>query len=106
MALARGGGVGRRALRCAGLILLVVLLVLFVASFALHQFLAMVGRTAHPVAEIDIAGRQVAMWKPAGAAPPDGYPVILFSHGFTGCGTQSVFFDRSFGGSGVFRPGA
>jgi predicted dienelactone hydrolase len=31
------------------------------------------------------------MWKPAGAAPPDGYPVILFSHGFIGCNTQSIF---------------
>ncbi len=102
MALARGGGVGRRALRCAGLILLVVLLVLFVASFALHQFLAMVGRTTHPVAEIDIAGRQVAMWKPGGAAPPDGYPVILFSHGFTGCGTQSVSLTEALAQAGYF----
>ncbi len=78
-------------LRKSGLTLLTVLIVLFLASFALHQFLVMVGRTSHAVTEIDIAGRQVAIWKPSGTAPPSGYPVILFSHGFMGCGTQSVF---------------
>jgi len=31
------------------------------------------------------------MWKPAGAAPAAGYPVVVFSHGFGGCNTQSVF---------------
>jgi predicted dienelactone hydrolase len=99
---ATGGGVGRRPLKLAALILLTVLLVLFVASFALHQFLAMVGRTTHPVTEINIAGRQVAMWKPAGPTPPDGYPVILFSHGFTGCATQSVFLTEGLAQAGYF----
>jgi predicted dienelactone hydrolase len=37
-----------------------------------------------------IGGRDVAYWKPAGAAK-GGYPVIVFSHGFGGCGTQSTF---------------
>jgi predicted dienelactone hydrolase len=40
---------------------------------------------------LNIAGRDVAIWKPAGAAPATGYPVVLFSHGFGGCNTQSVF---------------
>jgi predicted dienelactone hydrolase len=62
----------------------------------------MVGRTTHPVTEITIAGRQVAMWKPEGAAPPDGYPVILFSHGFTGCGTQSVSLTEALAQAGYF----
>jgi len=70
------------------------------ASFLLRQFLAMVGRTAHPVREITVAGRLVAMWKPAGAAPPSGFPVILFSHGFTGCGTQSVFLTEGLAQAG------
>jgi len=91
-----------RVLKKLGLTLLAVLIVLFLASFALHQFLAMVGRTAHPVAEINIAGRRVAIWKPAGTAPPDGYPVILFSHGFTGCGTQSVFLTEGLAQAGYF----
>lgn len=33
---------------------------------------------------------------------PDGYPVILFSHGFTGCGTQSVFLTEGLAESGYF----
>jgi predicted dienelactone hydrolase len=40
---------------------------------------------------VKIAGRDVAVWKPDAVAPHTGYPVILFSHGFTGCATQSVF---------------
>jgi predicted dienelactone hydrolase len=60
----------------------------------------MVGQTTHSVAEINIAGRRVAMWKPEGAAPPDGYPLILFSHGFTGCGTQSVFLTEALAQAG------
>jgi len=60
----------------------------------------MVGRTTHPVTEITIAGRQVATWKPAGAPMADGYPVIVFSHGFTGCGTQSVFLTEALAQAG------
>lgn len=99
---AAGGSIGRRVLKKSGLALLTVLIVLALASFALRQFLAMVGRTAHPVTEIIIAGRQVAMWKPAGNAPPDGYPLILFSHGFTGCGTQTVFLTEALAEAGYF----
>ncbi|MGO8786756.1 MAG: alpha/beta hydrolase family protein [Terriglobia bacterium] len=103
MALAAAGGsLGRRWLRVGWLALGVVLLGLLVASFALRQFLAMVGRAAHPVVEIHIAGRQVAMWKPSGTALRDGYPVILFSHGFTGCGTQSVFLTEGLAHAGYF----
>jgi predicted dienelactone hydrolase len=60
----------------------------------------MVGRTAQPVSEIIIAGRQVAMWKPAGAPLANGYPIIVFSHGFTGCGTQSVFLTEALAQAG------
>jgi len=38
-----------------------------------------------------IAGRDVAWWKPTGPAPASGYPVVVFSHGLTGCNTQSTF---------------
>ena len=40
---------------------------------------------------ISIAGRDVAVWKPATTAPVGGYPLVLFSHGYSGCNTQSVF---------------
>jgi predicted dienelactone hydrolase len=43
------------------------------------------------IMHVTIAGRDVAVWKPAGNAPDNGFPVILFSHGYTGCNTQSIF---------------
>ena len=102
MSFAAGGGWRRRALKGAWQTVLSVLLAFVVAFLAYHQFLAMVGGTTHPVAEISIAGRRVAMWKPSGAAPPEGYPVILFSHGFTGCATQSVFLTEALAQAGYF----
>ncbi len=59
-------------------------------SFALHEALLSVGRTAHAVTEVEIAGRRVDIWKPAGVLPTEGYPVVLFSPGFASCGRQSV----------------
>jgi predicted dienelactone hydrolase len=55
---------------------------------------------AHDVTHVTVAGRDVAVWKPAGPAPPSGYPVIVFSHGFTGCNTQSVFLTEALAASG------
>jgi predicted dienelactone hydrolase len=49
---------------------------------------------------VKIAGREVAVWKPAGMAPASGYPLILFSHGFTGCATQSVFLMEALASAG------
>lgn len=47
-----------------------------------------------------IAGRDVAVWKPAGAAPAAGFPVVVFSHGFGGCNTQSVFLMEALANAG------
>ncbi len=49
---------------------------------------------------ISISGRDVAIWKPAGAAPSLGYPVVVFSHGFGGCNTQSVFLMEALASAG------
>jgi len=57
---------------------------------------------AQGVQHITVAGRDVALWKPAGAAPAAGYPVIVFSHGFTGCNTQSGFLMEAFARAGYF----
>ena len=57
---------------------------------------------AQNVQHIRIAGRDVALWKPAGAAPAAGYPLIVFSHGFTGCNTQSEFLMEAFARAGYF----
>jgi len=92
----------RAGLRRIGLILLPALLVLFVAILACRHYLATARGTTYIAAEVEIAGRRVAMWKPAGPVPPDGYPLILFSHGFTGCGTQSVFLTEALAQGGYF----
>ena len=47
-------------------------------------------RAAPEATYIQIAGRDVAVWKPASPSA-SGAPVIVFSHGFTGCATQSTF---------------
>jgi predicted dienelactone hydrolase len=44
----------------------------------------------------------VAIWKPAGTAPLGGYPLVLFSHGFTGCDTQSIFLMEALAEAGYF----
>jgi predicted dienelactone hydrolase len=38
--------------------------------------------------KVTLAGLNVAVWRPVGT---DQAPLIVFSHGFTGCNTQSVF---------------
>jgi len=57
---------------------------------------------AQSVQHITVASRDVALWKPAGPAPTAGYPVIVFSHGFTGCNTQSGFLMEAFARAGYF----
>ncbi len=53
-------------------------------------------------AHITVAGRDVAIWKPVGTATAAGYPVVLFSHGFGGCNTQSVFLMDALARAGYF----
>ena len=50
-----------------------------------------------------IAGLQVSFWAPDGAGP---WPILIFSHGFHGCGTQSSFLMAALANSGyaVFAP--
>jgi predicted dienelactone hydrolase len=49
-----------------------------------------------------IAGREVALWKPEGAEPTGGFPVVIFSHGFGGCNTQSGFLMEAMTRAGYF----
>lgn len=55
---------------------------------------------AFPQTRVTIAGRDVAMWKPQGPAPRSGFPVVIFSHGFLGCATQSTFLTQAFARAG------
>jgi len=52
---------------------------------------------------INVDGIQVFLWLPQKVA---GSPVILFSHGFHGCGTQSTFLMKALADAGyaVFAP--
>src|SRR4051812_18137816 len=56
---------------------------------------------------LEIQGLLVAAWLPP--APPaegDSWPVIIFSHGFRGCNTQSSFLTSALADAGyaVFAP--
>lgn len=86
-------------LKKIGFAALTIFPVLVLGAFGQHQLLGAPPKE-EPVAYVEIAGRRVAIWKPAGGAPPNGYPLILFSHGFTGCGTQSVFLTDALAGDG------
>ncbi len=55
---------------------------------------------ADSAVHINVGSRDVAVWKPAGAAPEAGFPVVVFSHGFTGCNTQSVFLMEALANAG------
>ncbi|MGD0509843.1 MAG: hypothetical protein ABSA27_18745, partial [Terriglobales bacterium] len=56
--------------------------------------------SAGNVLHVSVAGRDVALWKPGGAAPANGYPVVVFSHGYTGCNTQSAFLMQALARAG------
>lgn len=47
-----------------------------------------------------IAGRSAMVWKPEGEAPRAGFPAVVFSHGFTGCATQSTFLTEAIARAG------
>jgi dienelactone hydrolase len=54
---------------------------------------------------LHVAGLDVMAWVPSSDAPGP-WPVIIFSHGFHGCGTQSTFLTKALADSGyaVFAP--
>lgn len=54
----------------------------------------------------NIAGMDVAVWLPDAGKTPAPWPVLVFSHGFHGCNTQSDFLMKAFADSGyaVFAP--
>jgi predicted dienelactone hydrolase len=72
----------------------------------MKSFLLVCLLAAWPLAAADstvhtsIAGRDVAIWKPSGTVPAAGFPVVVFSHGFGGCNTQSVFLMEALANAG------
>jgi predicted dienelactone hydrolase len=58
-----------------------------------------------PRQNLNIAGLTVAFWRPPDNAPKP-WPIIVFSHGFHGCDTQSTFLMEALAAAGyaVFAP--
>lgn len=46
-----------------------------------------------------INGVTVALWRPSG---PGRHPLVVFSHGFNGCNTQSTFLTEALAANGYF----
>ena len=61
--------------------------------------------TSSATQKIQIAGLEVAAWVPQ-SGTPGPWPVIIFSHGFHGCSTQSTFLMKGLADAGyaVFAP--
>ena len=55
---------------------------------------------AQQAEHLTITGRDVAVWRPSRAADASGYPLIVFSHGFTGCNTQTKFLMQALAQAG------
>jgi len=65
----------------------------------------MAAETSSLPQKLQVAGLEVAAWIPS-ADTPGPWPVIIFSHGFHGCSTQSTFLMKALADSGyaVFAP--
>jgi predicted dienelactone hydrolase len=70
------------------------------ALTALFLLFASFAGSAQEPQHLAVAGRDVAVWKPGGASPASGYPLIVFSHGFTGCNTQTKFLMQALARAG------
>jgi predicted dienelactone hydrolase len=76
--------------------------VVIILSRTLFSFAA---EGAVPPQKLTIAGLDVAVWTPP-KTTPGPWPVIVFSHGFHGCNTQSTFLMQALAEDGyaVFAP--
>jgi len=71
---------------------LIVVAMMMASSCTLH-------RAADADTRVVIAGRQVDIWRPSNPGPA---PLVVFSHGFHGCGSQSKFLTRALAEDGYF----
>jgi predicted dienelactone hydrolase len=76
-----------------------------VLAWALVAEAAIAGENAIAQQKLHIAGLDVAAWIPSHDTPGP-WPIIIFSHGFHGCNTQSIFLMEALAGAGyaVFAP--
>jgi predicted dienelactone hydrolase len=80
-----------------GTIAVLIILARTIFSFA--------GEDVVPPQKLNLAGLDIAVWTPP-RATPGPWPVIVFSHGFHGCNTQSKFLMQALADNGyaVFAP--
>jgi predicted dienelactone hydrolase len=80
-------------------------LILAAAAALIFNGGAFANEAASPSEEIQVAGLEVAVWLPK-PETPGPWPVIIFSHGFHGCSTQSTFLMKALAEDGyaVFAP--
>jgi len=57
---------------------------------------------AAPAERVTIAGRTVYIWRPEGRTPATGFPMVVFSHGYFTCATQSTFLMEALARAGYF----
>lgn len=88
-------------IRCAGLRHGAQLALLCAVMIAAGSALAESGAPE----KLEIAGQEVAAWIPR-KSTPGPWPVVIFSHGFHGCNTQSTFLTKALAAAGyaVFAP--
>src|SRR5690242_5814801 len=81
------------------------LLCAVVLAWTLVAEAAIAGENAIAQQKLHIGGLDVAAWIPSHDTPGP-WPIIIFSHGFHGCNTQSIFLMEALAGAGyaVFAP--
>jgi len=69
-------------------------------------FFSLAGAAKAAEEAVILAGMKVTVWSGEEAPVPTPQPVIIFSHGFHGCATQSRFLTQAFASAGylVFAP--
>jgi len=67
------------------------------ALFVVACVFAASANAAAPPQSVELAGRAVTVWLPTESTRA---PVLIFSHGFHGCATQSVFLMEAFADAG------
>lgn len=79
-----------------------ILLLLVISTMSI-LLLGGVGRAAEE--RVSMAGLDVMVWRPDETAPA-ALPIVIFSHGFHGCATQSRFLMPALAAAGylVFAP--
>jgi dienelactone hydrolase len=77
-----------------------------IGALLVIAWLAMAGAAKAAEEAVSLAGMKVTVWSEEEASLPTPQPVIIFSHGFHGCATQSRFLMEAFASAGylVFAP--